>query len=145
MDPAGERRKPNYAGITAGVVAILIYGSFFPFAFMERPNPGGALRALLATWRAWPGRIHFTMNVVMYIPLGFFAILSIPRHKVTWRIAQVSIAGLALSFAIELAQYFARERDSELADVYGNLLGTLAGALAGAFVAQRLLAPCEDA
>jgi VanZ family protein len=138
MDPASERRKPNYAGITAGVVAILIYGSFFPFAYVERPNPGGALRALLATWQAWPGRIHFTMNVVMYVPLGFFAILSLPRRKVAWRIVQVSIAGLALSFAIEWAQYFARERDSELADVYGNLLGTLVGALAGAFVAHRI-------
>ena len=138
MDPAGERRKPNYAGITAGVVAILIYGSFFPFTYFERPHPGDSLRDLFATWWAWPGRIHFTINVVMYVPLGLFAMLSLPRQKIVWRIAQVCLAGLALSFAIEWAQYFAGERDSELADVYGNLLGTFIGALAGAFVAHRI-------
>jgi VanZ family protein len=138
MDPAGERRKTNYAGITAGVIAILIYGSFFPFGYIEQPHPGRALHALLATWHAWPGRIHFTTNVVMYIPLGFFAILALPRQKAAWRIVQVSVAGLALSFAIEWAQYFAEGRDSELADVYGNLLGTFLGALAGTFVAHRM-------
>jgi hypothetical protein len=65
----------HFAIATAIVIAVIVYGSLYPFVF----GPAGdgiepALRALWETRAERPGRINFLANILLYMPLGFCAI-----------------------------------------------------------------------
>lgn len=98
------------------------------------PDPDGqqALRAFLVqaythglpTWISF-GLVEFAANVLMFVPIGLFGALALPRH--TWLILPASIAA---SSAIEFFQA-ARlsERDGTPRDVLANGCGALIGYL----------------
>lgn len=73
-------------------------------------------------------------NVLLFLPLGFFALI-----VTGWRIVQVTLAGAALSACIELTQLVLGDRWVDIDDVLLNTFGTFAGALA-AVAAFRLVA-----
>ncbi|MBV8936854.1 MAG: VanZ family protein [Alphaproteobacteria bacterium] len=114
------------------IVAVIVYGSLYPFTF-RRPEAGaGPLRNLLQSWAETPHRGDFVANVFLYLPLGFFGSLaSAGRGRALPRVMLVTLAGGALSVTMELAQYFIAERVSAAVDVYANLTGTMLGAMAG--------------
>src|SRR5436190_14816543 len=127
--------------IVAGVLAIIIFGSLFPFDFYPNPNPAGPLVALIATYNTRVGRGDLIANLLLYIPLGFFSVLALssrPRFRV---VLPVVFAGLMLSTAIELAQFYDRGRVSSLTDVYSNLAGTGLGAVAGVILSDKFRLP----
>lgn len=69
-------------------------------------------------------QLDFSANIVMVIPLGFFAALALPRNK-RW-IPAVALPGL--SAAIELAQhFFLPGRVASLQDVIANSTGAWIG------------------
>ena len=57
------------------VIAVIGYGSLFPFAFHVPTNGIGPLRTLLETRNLPPERGDFLVNVALYLPLGFFGSL----------------------------------------------------------------------
>ena len=65
----------RFAIATAIVIAIIVYGSLYPFAF--RPAVDGIEPALRALWESraerW-GRMISLANILLYMPLGFCAI-----------------------------------------------------------------------
>lgn len=68
---------------------------------------------------------EFAANVVLFIPLGIFAMLLMPR----WRWWHVSLFAAALSGAIELLQEFLRpDRFATMSDVVANTAGGTIGA-----------------
>lgn len=127
-----ERRK-RFVVATAIVVAIIVYGSLYPFVF-ESPIDGiqPALRALFASRAEIPSRSTFIANVLLYMPLGFCAVLACRRRAGSaGRIVLIAAIGALLSVSIELAQFFDQGRVTDAPDVYANTIGTLLGAVGG--------------
>lgn len=126
-------------GIAAvGIVAVIVYGSLFPFHFQARAIPDGPLRALLSTWQIPDDRSDSVSNFLLYLPFGLFfarALGTLPR----WALAPlIAVAGFALSMCLEMIQFYVPGRDSAMADVYANTAGAFAGALAAACLPRDL-------
>lgn len=134
--------KRNLAIATAILVAVIVYGSLYPFAFQVPVTGSDPLPSLLATWANHPGRGDFISNVLLYVPLGFMATRAFGDDVGTLsRLVLVTLLGASLSFAIEYTQYFDHGRDSTLIDVYTNTGGTILGAIGGIIFGGRLAWP----
>jgi VanZ family protein len=122
----------KYAIVTLVIIAVIIYGSLYPFDFRVPQNGIGPLRTFLDSWADKPGRGDFLSNILLYMPLGFFAIHVIRRDSGWWLpMVFAVVLGSALSLAMELTQYYDEGRDTAVSDFYSNALGTLLGAIAG--------------
>lgn len=99
-------------------------------------SPDLAGQQALATWLdrarqtwlpAWVtiGFVEFAANATMFLPVGVFGALALPRRR--WSIVAAS---LFISIAIEAAQHlWLPSRDADLRDVAANTLGALVGYL----------------
>src|SRR5579872_843101 len=115
--------RPRFAALAAGVAALILYGSLFPFEFHA------CAPAVLLSSSAIPSdRGDLLSNVLLYLPLGFFGYLALGRSK--WSAVAVTLAGAALSFAIEMTQSCDYGRVPSLSDILANSAGTLAGSAA---------------
>jgi VanZ family protein len=108
-------------------MAMIIYGSLYPFAFRIPLRGLGPVETLLDTWDHMPGRGDFISNILLYMPLGFFARQALRGKGILLQSGIVILAGTALSIAMELTQYYDAGRDTEATDVYANALGTILG------------------
>lgn len=69
-------------------------------------------------------KFEFTANIVMFVPFGFFTVLSLPKTK--WWIAVLLIP--LFSISIETAQkLFLSQRFSSVFDVFANTIGGYLG------------------
>ena len=127
--------------ISAGVLTFIIFGSLFPFDFYANPNPAGPLAALIATYGTSGGRGDLIANILLYIPLGFFSVLSLSNRPRFKHVLLVIFAGWMLSMAIELAQFYDRGRVSSLSDVYADVVGTGLGAIGGVILHNKFRLP----
>jgi VanZ family protein len=125
-----------FAWITLAVVIVIIYLSLFPFSFQSRP--GSPTQTLAATYGVRDSRADILANILLYLPFGFFAMQSLRRRTAIWQVAAVTFAGMVLSTAMELLQFYVPGRDSSLADIGSNTLGSLLGAGAGVLLSGRL-------
>src|SRR3954464_3532947 len=67
--------------LTALAGAVIVYGSLYPFDFRIPAGGDGAVIALLRSWKEMPsGRGDTVANVLLYMPLGWFGIMSMPRR-----------------------------------------------------------------
>jgi len=114
--------------IAAIIVAVIAYGSLYPFQFRIPTRGDGPMSTLVGSWMATPSRGDFIANVLLYMPLGYFGVLSLPR-RLRLRLPIITTCGTLLSVSVELAQYFEPERVTSAADIYANLAGTIAGGL----------------
>ena len=112
------------------VIAVIGYGSLFPFAFHVPTNGIGPFRTLLETRKLPPERGDFLVNVALYLPLGFFgSLMTRQRWRTPWQMALAVSLGAILSIGIELTQYYDQGRVTSANDVYANVIGTTLGAL----------------
>ncbi len=134
-----NRHDRNLLAAIGATMAMILYGSLYPFAF-HAPPPGGAgaLVTLLGTWSKTPGRGDFASNILLYTPLGFFGGILARLHASLKRIALIVLLGATLSFSIELLQYYDTGRDTEATDFYANVAGTILGALFGRSVGRNI-------
>ena len=128
-----SRFDRNFSIATAVVIAVIVYGSLYPFAFRQPIFAlGPAARALFESWNETPSRGDFIANVALYMPLGFFAILAIGKGVGTAkRIALAIVTGALLSTCMELTQYYDDGRQTAATDLYANVVGTALGAIGG--------------
>ena len=129
-------RRPRFNGsylmVTAVMVAVIIYGSLYPFEFRIPLHGPGPLRMLLGSWANRPGRGDFVSNILLYMPLGFFSVLAAGSGaSAWWRLVRAVLIGAVLCVGIELIQYYDVGRQTSASDVYSNVLGSAVGALAG--------------
>lgn len=123
-------------------VALILYGSLYPFHFIQRSLPYSPLVYLLRSWPplllTWVFR-DALVNVILYLPLGLTGVLTSPGswHRRRQFIAAV-LFGLALSIGVELAQIYVPSRTTSMADVICNALGTALGAALASLVPRRL-------
>jgi len=113
--------------------AFIVYGSLFPWHFDWDRAPQGPLDIVL---HSWPDRIDrylfrdIVLNVVLYMPLGLAAYLSIIRRSRALAFSASVFCGFALSTAMETLQVYVPGRQPSLLDITTNTIGTAAGALA---------------
>jgi VanZ family protein len=143
--PEGTTVVAKYATVAAIMVAVIVYGSLYPFRFETPAGHAGAVATLLHTWNSMPGRGDFLANVLLYIPLGFFGALALGRSTWWARAAVVTLFGLTLSAGVELTQYFDPGRDPSMTDVYSNALGTMLGAAGGLVIGVPARWPLQSA
>ncbi len=115
-----------------GVIALICYGSLYPFNFIfdgSYPTLNAALDQL--SW-ARAGRADRVRNVLLYVPLGFCLMLWL-RNRVGFTLAALlsTLFGSLLSLSIELAQVYLTIRVPSLMDITLNAAGTLLGAVGG--------------
>ena len=121
------------------VVALIVYGSLYPFNFQQSEvSAGGLFEAIRSLSWARAGRGDRVSNLLLYVPFGFSAFLLLEARTSQARAGLLAVvAGTLLSLVIEVAQFFASPRVPSLMDLSLNAAGTLAGTIAG--VAWRSL------
>lgn len=115
-----------------GVIALICYGSLYPFNFNfdgSYPTLSAALHKL--SW-ARAGRADRVRNVLLYVPLGFCLMLLL-RNRIGFGLAALlaTLLGSLLSLCIELAQVYLTIRVPSFMDMALNASGTLLGAVGG--------------
>ncbi|HEY9141472.1 MAG TPA: VanZ family protein [Bryobacteraceae bacterium] len=125
------------------VVAIVVYGSLYPwhFTFAGRPDP---LSVLLHSWPAVWDRFllrDVAINVLLYMPVGAVACLVwLPRFPRAAAAAATAF-GFALSLSMELLQNYVPGRTTSLSDLTTNTLGAAAGACLAIAFAPEIVPP----
>jgi VanZ family protein len=132
--------RPKAAVITAIVIAVIIYGSLYPFQFRYWGGLDEAISVLLSTWRVPTSRGDIISNILLYIPLGIFAVNAFagPRGP---RVVLATLVGLIICTAVELIQFYEIARNSTMSDIYCNTTGTLLGAIAGVVLHRGVKLP----
>jgi VanZ family protein len=139
MAAAQRHLEPKCAAITAVAIAVIVYGSLYPFTFYDNPNPAGPFHNLWATRNILSGRGDLLANFLLYIPLGFFGVRT-HRHPRFSSLILAMVIGISLSTAVELIQFYDAGRNSAMSDVYVNAAGTLFGATA-AMLSRHMRSP----
>ncbi|MGH6878992.1 MAG: VanZ family protein [Rhizomicrobium sp.] len=130
-----SRFDRNFLLVTIGIVAVIVHGSLYPYAFRILPASIGAIATLIGSWARPPTSFgDFVANVLLYMPLGFFGVLALRSSR---RLLFVSLFGLVLCTGIELAQFYDAGRVTNMSDVYLNTCGTWLGGFAGTLVDAR--------
>jgi VanZ family protein len=134
------RLEPHYAWMAAGIAAVILYGSFFPFRFYSHHDLRGPLGVLLESWsRPFP-LDDVVANIFLYLPFGFFAAFALER-RTPQAVAIATAAGFTLSVFVELAQFYDFGRAQEISDIYSNTLGGFLGAAAAVGLRRRAWSP----
>jgi len=120
----------------AAIIAMIAYGSLYPFAFHRVVGGIGPLHTLLNGWDKTPGRGDFVSNILLYMPLGFIGTVTVGKRIGVPQLALAILIGAGLSLAMETLQYYDAGRDTEATDLYANTLGTMIGACIGWFFGQ---------
>ncbi len=126
----GEWIHGPYLAAVAIVVAIILYGSLYPFVFRHSVHGVGPMRTLFQTWTQTPRRGDFVANILFYVPFGLFASLA-RRMRALPAVWIATVCGALLSISMEFAQYYVAGRVTSATDVYANIIGTALGALVG--------------
>ncbi len=115
-----------------GVIALICYGSLYPFNFNFDGSFPTLKAALLQLSWARAGRADRVRNILLYVPLGFCLMLML-RNRLGFVLAALlsTLLGAALSMCIELAQVYLTIRVPSLMDMTLNASGTLLGAVGG--------------
>ncbi|HEY1221492.1 MAG: VanZ family protein [Bryobacteraceae bacterium] len=123
------------------VVAIVVYGSLYPwhFTFAGRPEP---ISVLLHSWPAEWNRFvvrDVVINVVLYIPLGAVACLAwLPRFPRAAPAVATAFCS-ALSLSMELLQNYVPGRVTSLSDLATNTVGAAVGAVLALALAPEMV------
>ena len=112
--------------------ALIVYASLYPFA--DWRDQGIAPWAYL--WAPWPKYwtgFDFAINVAGYVPFGFLCALSVLRTRSTASngraVLRATLAGVAVSFAMETLQSYLPVRIPSNVDLGLNSAGALLGAV----------------
>lgn len=129
--------------ILAIVVALILYGSLYPWEFHARNYGHNPLWILLHAWPAAAFSRYLVwdlvVNVTLYLPLGIFGYLAVSaRASRMARILAPLGLGLALSASIEMLQLFDDSRMCSLSDVASNVAGAAVGIALGALYRVKL-------
>ena len=124
------RTNARYATLVAGVLALIIYGSLYPFQFHASLPFADLLDLFLHPGPEHLGRGDLISNVLLYLPLGFFAVRAFRRGSPAARVIVVAILAAMLAVSVELTQFYDDGRNASLADASANSMGALIGAIA---------------
>jgi VanZ family protein len=114
------------------IVALLAYGSLYPWKFEFTSAAGNPVVILLHSWPAHWNRWLIrdaVLNVGIYVPLGLAAAIAFRRKQTRGTSVALAVAfGFLFSVSMELLQVYVPGRDTSLSDVLANTIGSAAGA-----------------
>ena len=129
------------------VIALILYGSLYPWEFHARQLGASPPWILL---HSWPDAIDryvlwdVAINIVLYVPLGVFGFLamseSFPRAV---RICAPVLLAVALSASVEMIQLFDDSRQCSTSDLLCNVTGGAVGVGLGMLYREKLRAVLE--
>ena len=123
--------------VTVIVAGLILYGSFYPFEFQVPADGVGPLQTFIDSIGRPPGRGNFVANVVLYLPFGFFFVLSFSPARRRAAVPLGMVCGAAMSLTVEFAQYYDADRVTSFSDFYTNALGAFLGGLAALVAGSR--------
>jgi len=127
-----KRRATVIPWLLLGVLALIAYGSLYPFNFKPDAVQGGVLDAVQRLSWARAGRADRVSNVLLYLPAGFCLALWLNAYCRRWvAVLVATLLGTLLSLCIEVAQVYLSPRVPSLTDLTLNSVGTLLGVGAG--------------
>lgn len=110
-----------------GVVALIVYGSLFPFNF-DSSVAAERLRAALADRSLWTSKGDTLGNIGLFVPMGFAGFWAFRDRTTAWGAASIVItAGIALAVALQVLQTLLPTRSPAFADVISNAFGLCVG------------------
>ena len=120
-----SRSQSIVVGLLLGTLALIVYGSLYPFDISAEASKLSIADALAQLSWARAGRGDRVANVLLYAPLGFCLILWLNGRvrRITGIIATIVI-GVSLSLSIEISQVFIDQRVPSWWDVVLNAAGT---------------------
>jgi len=132
------------------VIALIVYGSLYPFDFHSTQLAGSPLWVLIHSWPTHVDRFvvrDIVVNLLLYLPVGVFGFLALRQNfRIAFAVTLTVLIALALSSSIEMIQLFDDARDCSASDVVCNVSGTILGvALASLYQnwLRRFLAHAE--
>ncbi len=128
--PAAQPRFPwrPAAGALLIVVALIVYGSLYPWQFAPLSGSKDLRILLRACSESASDPSDIFVNIFLYIPVGLFAFLALDRRgfrSLRWILPV--LCGLLLSGSMELLQIFDRSRVCSFLDLFDNTLGAAIG------------------
>jgi VanZ family protein len=141
-DAEDAARTAPHRRILAIVVALILYGSLYPWEFHARHYDRNPLWILLHTWPNGFDRYlgwDIAINITLYLPLGLFGFLAVSaRASQAMRVLAPLALAATLSASIEMLQLFDDSRMCSLSDVASNVTGAAAGLAVGALYRVKL-------
>lgn len=109
------------------VLALIVYGSFFPFDYVPHAASLADLRHL-AEWPAWVSLVDAVGNMLLFMPLGLVltGLRPAPRAYGT-----LLVAGVLLAWTLQYLQFWFPSRDPSGSDAWFNTAGLLLGTAFG--------------
>lgn len=129
--PRSRTRLPHVLAALYGLA--IVYASLEPFSPWLPPPPGTPF-FLLSVPPRWI-RYDAILNVLAYMPFGFFVALLARGASPGRRIGSGVVIGAAMSFAMESLQMYIPPRVASPYDFATNTIGALFGALIATVVA----------
>jgi len=125
---------PQYVAALYGFM--IVYASLEPLGIWMAPLPDTPF-FLFAPWPRFT-RSDLVINVLAYMPLGFFVALIGLDRRPSARLATAVGVGALLSFAMESMQMYIPTRDASIVDLISNAAGAAVGGLAALGFSHRL-------
>jgi VanZ family protein len=114
-------------------IAIIAYGSLYPFHFELTERAANPLLTVLQGWPAeWTRYVlrDVVLNVILYVPLGLAAaMVFLRRHSRTVSAVAALLLAFAVSASMELLQVYEPVREPSSLDVLTNSIGGVLGVL----------------
>jgi glycopeptide antibiotics resistance protein len=127
-----SRTRSLIPWLLCAVVALIAYGSLYPFNFKADAIEGGIFQALEKLSWARAGRGDRIANVLLYLPFGFCLYLWLDMHlRRRVSLLAATALGALFSLGIEVAQVYVSVRVPSLKDLALNTLGASIGAVGG--------------
>jgi VanZ family protein len=124
------------------VIALIVYGSLYPWHFHSSQLAASPLWVLV---HSWPTRIDrffvrdIAINALIYLPVGVFGFLALRQNvRTAFAMTVTVLVALALSSSIEMTQLFDDARECSASDVVCNVSGTVLGVALGYLYEQWL-------
>lgn len=117
------------------VIALIVYGSLYPWDFHSAHLAANPFWVLLHSWPANVDRsllIGLAVNVFIFVPVGVFGFFALRQNfRTPVAVSLTILFALLLSSSIEIAQLFDDGRECTASDVVFNVSGTGIGAVLG--------------
>jgi VanZ family protein len=123
------------------MAGVILYGSFYPFDFRVPAGGIGPVATFIASIGDRPGRGDFIANILLYLPFGFFFVLSFAATHRRVAVPLAVLCGALMSLSVELTQYYDAGRVTAFSDFYTNVLGSLLGAITALVMGARFRIP----
>jgi VanZ family protein len=127
--------RPNLYRILLIVIALIVYGSLYPWEFHSTQLAASPLWVLIHSWPTQIDRFlirDIAVNLLIYMPVGVFGFLALRQNfRTPFAMTITVLIALTLSSAIEMTQLFDDARECSAFDVVCNVSGTVFGVALG--------------